>query len=210
MKIVFFISLLFNFLFADSNLKCEEYNSFKQPEKYMNCLQNYINENDFTAKKQMADFYYSSQKPYRNYKKALKWYFKVEAKDVQVQYTIGQIYTFGGYKVEKNYKKAAYWYKKASDNGFAGAKANLANFYTKGWGVKKNCNKALKLYKELVEQDIWYAQDALGVLYKHGICVKKNSKKADYWRKKGYKKQMQLYNAGRIEIEKNLTKHRSE
>jgi TPR repeat protein len=210
MKIVFLALLLFNFLFANSNLKCEEYNSFKQPEEYINCLNNYIDKNDYTAKKQMARFYYTSQKPYRNYEEALKWYLKIEAKDIQAQYTIGQIYTFGGYKVEKNYKKAAYWYKKASDNGFSAAKANLANFYTKGWGVKKNCTKALQLYIELAEQDIWYAQDALGLLYKHGTCVKKDAKKADYWRKKGHKKQMQLYTAGRAKIEKNLTKHRSE
>jgi len=210
MRIVFLALLLFNFLIADSNLKCEEYNSFKQPVKYIECLNSYINKNDFTAKKQLADFYYKGQKPYKNYKKALEWYFKIEAKDIQAQYTIGQIYTFGGYEVEKDYKKAAYWYKKASDNNNFSAKANLANFYIKGWGVEKNCDMALKLYLELAEQDIWYAQDVLGHLYLNGVCIKKDTKKADYWIKKGHQKQMQIYNAGRAEIEKNLTKHRSE
>ena len=206
MKIIFLASLLFNFLYANNNLKCEEYNSFKQPKKYINCLNSYIEKNNFTAKKQLADFYYTSQKPYRNYKKALQWYFKIESKESQIQYTIGQIYNVGGYGVEKNYKKAAYWYKKASENNHSGAKASLANFYIKGWGVEKNCTKALKIYKELVEQDIWYAQDALGILYKHGTCVKKDTQKANYWRNKGYKKQMQLYNEGRAKMEKNLTK----
>jgi len=210
MKIIFLASLLFNFIFANSNLKCEEYSSLKQPQKYMNCLNNYIDKNDFMAKKQLADFYYKSREPYKNITKALEWYLKVESKDIQVQYLIGMIYTIGRGEIKKDYEKAAYWFKKASKNNNFAAKANLANFYVKGWGVKKDCTKALKLYIKLAEQDIWYAQDALGLLYKNGTCVKKDAKKADYWRKKGHQKEMQLYYEGRAKIEKNLTKHRSE
>jgi TPR repeat protein len=210
MRIIFLISLLFNFLLSNNSLRCEEYNSFKEPEKYIQCLNQYIDKDDFTAKKQMASFYYTSQKPYRNYNKAIEWYMKVETQDVSAQYTIGQIYTFGGYGVEKNYEKAAYWYKKASDNGFSGAKASLANFYIKGWGVKKNCAKGLQLYQDLAEQNLWYAQDALGHLYQHGVCVKKDTKKANYLLDKAHKEQMRLYYEGRTKIEKNLTKHRSE
>lgn len=210
MKIVFLVSLFLNFLFADSNLKCEEYNSLKQPKKYINCLNKYIEKNDFIATKQLADFYYMGQQPYRNYQKAIEWYLKVENQDSSAQCTIGQIYTLGGYGVEKNYKKAAYWYKKASDNGFSGAKANLANFYIKGWGVEKNCKKGLQLYQELAKQNIWYAQDALGHLYQHGVCVKKDTKKANYLLDKAHKEEMRLYYEGRAKIEKNLTNQRSQ
>ena len=206
MKIIFFILLFFNFLFADNHLKCEEYNSFKQPEQYIKCLDNYIEKNDFTAKKQMAHFYNTSQKPYRNYQKAIEWYMKIEKQDSSAQYDIGQIYNIGGYGVEKNYKKAAYWYKKAMNNGFSGAKSNLAYFYIKGYGVKKNCTKGIQFYQDLAKQNIWYAQDALGHLYQHGICVKKDTKKAKYLLDKAYKEQMRLYRKGRVEIEKKSNK----
>ena len=186
MKIIFLLSLLFNFLFADTNLKCEKYNSFKQPEKYINCLNNYIDKNDFVAKKQMAEFYYKSQEPYRNYKKAIEWYMKVEKQDASAQYTIGQIYTFAGYGIQKDYKLAAKWYKKAMKNGNLGAKLTMGTFYVHGLGVKKNCYKGLALYQELADKNMPLAQDSLGHLYFEGRCVTKDIKKAKYWIRKGH------------------------
>ncbi len=142
MKIVFLVSLFLNFLFADSNLKCEEYNSLKQPKKYINCLNKYIEKNDFIATKQLADFYYMGQQPYRNYQKAIEWYLKVENQDSSAQCTIGQIYTLGGYGVEKNCKKGLQLYQELAKQNIWYAQDALGHLYQHGVCVKKDTKKA--------------------------------------------------------------------
>lgn len=209
-KVVISIFVFISFLQAENNLRCKEFNSYTHAEKYITCLHEFIDKNDLVATKQLAKFYYIGQEPYKNYKKAIAWYLKVQAGDMQSQFSLGQIYLLGGYGIEKDHKKAAMWYKKAMKNGSLPAMANLANLYVRGSGVKKDCKKALNLYTKLAEKDIWYAQDSLGRLYLNGTCVKKDTKIANYWIKKGHQKEMEIYNAGIVKIEKNLTKRRSQ
>jgi len=186
-KILIAIFVLTSFLQAGNELKCKEFNSFKQPDNYMTCLQNFIDQNDSIATKQLADFYYMGQQPYKNYQKAIEWYLKIESQHVAVQHTLGNIYTLGGYGINKDYKQAAYWYKKAAKNGNFGAKLTMGSFYINGLGVKKNCHKGLALYQELADKNVPLAQDSLGHLYFEGKCVQKDINKAKHWIRLGHK-----------------------
>ncbi|WP_421717107.1 tetratricopeptide repeat protein [Arcobacter arenosus] len=186
-KILIAICIVTSFLQASDELKCKEFNSFKQPDDYTSCLQEFIDQNNPIATKQLADFYYMGQQPYKNYQKAVEWYLKVESQNVAVQHTLGQIYTFGGYGINKDYKQAAYWYEKAMQKGSIPARINLANFYVRGLGVEQDCKKAIMLYQDAADQNHWAAQDALGHLYFEGLCVQKDIQKAKHWIRLGHK-----------------------
>ncbi|MEJ2500863.1 MAG: tetratricopeptide repeat protein [Campylobacterales bacterium] len=171
-------------LLADNTPKCQEFNT-TQLKEYEGCLQKFAEQGDFSATKQLANFYYAGPQSYKNYKKAVEWYMKVEAQDAKSQYTIGQIYTFGGYGIEKDYKQAAYWYEKSMSNGNLGGMVNMAYFYVQGWGVEQDCKKSLELYRQAAGKNFWPAQDSLGHLYFEGKCVTKDIEKAKYWIRKG-------------------------
>jgi len=176
---------LFNFLQADDNPKCQEFNT-TQLQEYVGCLQQYADQSDLSAMKRLANFYYAGPSPYKNYQKAVEWYVKASVRDVPSQHTLGQIYSFGGHGVKKDYKKAAYWYEKAMENGSLGGMVNMANFYVRGLGVKQDCKKALALYQQAADKNFWPAQDSLGHLYFEGKCVPKNIDKAKDWIRKGH------------------------
>jgi uncharacterized protein len=106
-----------------------------------------------------------------------------EGKNVDAQYTLGNVYLTGR-GAPQNYKEALKWFRKAADQGKADAQSNLGYMYAEGWGVPQDYKEAAKWFRKAAERGNVRAQSNLGALYAVGQGVPEDDREAlKWWRK---------------------------
>jgi hypothetical protein len=97
----------------------------------------------------------------KNYKEAVKWYYKAAEQGLAAaQNSLGVCYERGN-GVEQDYKEAAQWYRKAAEQDYMMAQRNLGICYKNTNGVEQDYKEATKWYRKAAEQGLEIAKEAL-------------------------------------------------
>ncbi len=116
---------------------------------------------------------------YRN--KAFSWIrSKAQHGDVECQFYLGNIYSFGSSEYYVNFLlqdkvKAAYWFLKAAQNGCIKAYFRIGMCYMNGIGVEENMSKAVEWIQKGAEAGDRLAQYYYGDFYLEGVKIKTGS-----------------------------------
>ena len=157
-KIIFIISIVFNFSYSDTLENIQEL-SIKEDAKSQ----------------------YELGKIYRKngeYKKAFEYFQKSANQGYdKAEFIFGYMYSHGE-GIEKDYQKAIQWYEKSANQNNSNAQSNLGNMYRDAEGVAKDIQKAIQWYEKSANQGNPYAYYNLGAMYLNGKEVKKDYKKA--------------------------------
>ena len=103
--------------------------------------------------------------------------------DVEAQYELGNMYSFG-IRVAKDDSEAAKWYRKAAEQGNVVAQRFLGYAYSNGEGVTQDKIEAIKWYRKAAEQGDDVAQRNLAIIYSRGEGVTQNYSEAIKWYRK--------------------------
>lgn len=120
---------------------------------------------------------YDVEKP-ANYKEAEKW-FRMAAKQghSEAQFSLGELYLFGGEGVKTDCKEAIFWLKQSAATAHPSHQFRLGYAYF----CDGNYYEAEKWIRSAAEQGERYAQASMGALYLHGIGVIKDEEEAIKW-----------------------------
>lgn len=108
-------------------------------------------------------------------------YYKFLAKggDITAMVTLGNLFFYGGFRVERDLKRAFSYFIRASKSGDGNALAFLAKYYSEGIPpVTKNQTKALELLLISSAKDNPIAMTELGLMYLEGRELGQDSAKA--------------------------------
>lgn len=157
-KIIFIISIVFNFSYSDTLENIQEL-SIKEDAKSQYELGKIYRKNG-EYKKAFENFQKSANQGYD-----------------RAEFILGYMYSEGE-GIEKDYQKSIEWYEKSANQNNSNAQSNLATMYRNGKGVEKNIQKAIQWYEKSANQGNPYAYYNLGTIYLNDKEVIKDYKKA--------------------------------